>query len=100
MDSAGAPTFVHRYSQDGKVESICLECLTTICLARNVMKALEEEAAHICRPELLTAPPPAEEPKSRYAYISRQNRRPGRSRRKPNSKVDHYALAPLKASPG
>jgi hypothetical protein len=100
MDAAGTLSFVHRYSKDGKVESICLECLTTIGRSRNVMRALEEEAAHICQPELLMAPVPAEESDFRYASISRESRKPAPLSRKPNSKVDRYALAAPKASRG
>jgi hypothetical protein len=97
MDAAGAFTFAHLFSQDGKVESICLECLTTICRCRNVMMALEEEAAHICQPELEMAQHPAEQPEFRYAYVFRDDRKPGRTSRKPKSKADRYSFASLKA---
>ncbi len=100
MATAGTLTFAHRYSRDGKVESICLECLTTIGRSRNAMKALEEEAAHVCKPEVVMAPGPAEQPESRYAYVFRDDRRSGHSSRKPNAKVNRYSLASSKASRG
>jgi hypothetical protein len=97
MDATGTLTFVHRYSRDGKVESICLECLTTICRSRNVMTALGEEAAHICHPEVVIAPLAAEQADHRYASVSGDKRRPARSVRKPASKVARYSFASLKA---
>jgi len=39
-----ASTFAHRYPNNGKVESICLKCLLTVCSCRGVEQMIQEEA--------------------------------------------------------
>jgi hypothetical protein len=40
--------FTHRYTADGKIESICMKCFLTICRCRTEEEVTTEEAQHAC----------------------------------------------------
>jgi hypothetical protein len=44
-----ASTFAHRYPNNGKVESICLKCLLTVCSCRGVEQMIQEEVSIIAQ---------------------------------------------------
>ena len=46
-----ASGFAHRYPKNGRVESICLKCLLTVCSCRGVEQMTQEEAKHVCQPD-------------------------------------------------
>ncbi len=50
-----ARAFAHRYSDTGRIESICLVCLLTVCRCQNTIQMIEEEAKHVCGPDPLPA---------------------------------------------
>jgi hypothetical protein len=45
--------FAHRYTQTGKIESICLICFLTACRSLDEEEMLENEAQHVCHPDPL-----------------------------------------------
>jgi hypothetical protein len=51
--SARQRTFAHRYTQTGKIESICLICFLTACRSQDEEEMLENEAKHVCQPDPL-----------------------------------------------
>jgi hypothetical protein len=50
------PPFVHRFSRNGNIESICLTCLSTVCQCRRVEEVVKREAAHMCKDDDLSKP--------------------------------------------
>ena len=44
------PTFRHRQSNDGVIDSICCECLATVASARIEYGLIRHEEAHVCDP--------------------------------------------------
>ena len=44
------PTFRHRHSGDGVIDSICSECLLTVASARIEFGLIRDEEAHVCDP--------------------------------------------------
>ena len=50
-----AKQFVHRYTENGKVESICLACLLTIWRCRTSQGASLRETEHLCPPNPVLA---------------------------------------------
>ena len=55
MNHDQAKQFAHRYTENGKVESICLVCLLTICRCRTSEEASLREAEHLCQPNPIPA---------------------------------------------
>ncbi len=43
-----ARAFAHRYLPDGRVEFICMSCLTVICRVRLEEEARTHKQSHIC----------------------------------------------------
>ena len=43
-------TFAYRYLDDGKVEAICMRCLTVVCCSGSADKVMKAQARHICEP--------------------------------------------------
>jgi hypothetical protein len=41
-------TFSYRYLDDGKVESICMHCLTVVCCSDSADEVMKAQARHIC----------------------------------------------------
>jgi hypothetical protein len=41
--------FAHRYTEDGKIESICLRCFLTVACSENEEEMVINEAEHICQ---------------------------------------------------
>jgi hypothetical protein len=46
-------TFAHRYTANGKIESICLTCYLTLACSRYAAEMLENESEHRCQPDAL-----------------------------------------------
>jgi hypothetical protein len=44
------PTFRHRQSRDGFIDSICCECLVAVASARIQYGLIQNEEAHVCDP--------------------------------------------------
>jgi len=44
------PTFRHRHSLDGIIDSICCECLLTVASASIEYGLIRHEEAHVCDP--------------------------------------------------
>jgi hypothetical protein len=51
MDSLKLHAFAHRYCDNGNVESICMECLVSVCRSLTIQRALNEEEKHVCEPD-------------------------------------------------
>jgi len=51
-----AHAFAHRYPDNGNVESICLKCFLTVCRCRGAEQMIQEEAKHVCQPDMLRPP--------------------------------------------
>jgi hypothetical protein len=45
--------FAHRYTEDDLIESICMTCFLTAGHSKDEQEMLQNEAAHVCRPEPL-----------------------------------------------
>ncbi len=43
--------FAHTFRTNGKMESTCLTCFSTVCSCWTVDEILSEEAVHCCKPE-------------------------------------------------
>jgi hypothetical protein len=50
MDSA-ADRFVHRFNVDGTIDSIRLQCFSTVATTRRESDLLAPEHLHLCEPE-------------------------------------------------
>jgi hypothetical protein len=46
-------TFAHRYTANGRTESICLTCYLTVARSRDEAEMRENEAQHECQPDPL-----------------------------------------------
>jgi hypothetical protein len=44
------PTFRHRQSRDGVIDSVCCECLRTVASARIEYGLIQNEQVHVCDP--------------------------------------------------
>ncbi|HTV83621.1 MAG TPA: hypothetical protein VME18_13310 [Acidobacteriaceae bacterium] len=53
MASPHPPTFVHRTNSDGTTDSVCMECLMTVCSSLSGFDLIRAEKYHVCNPELL-----------------------------------------------
>jgi hypothetical protein len=45
--------FAHRYTNSGRIESICLTCFVTLCRCFTTEEMICREAEHVCDPEAL-----------------------------------------------
>ena len=54
-DTTAPVAFVHRYCEDGTIDSICLCCYLTACRCGTLQQSLEEEVKHACLYDLRPA---------------------------------------------
>ena len=46
-------TFAHRYTPNGKIESICMTCFLTVVRSKDEQEMEENEGQHACEPNPL-----------------------------------------------
>jgi hypothetical protein len=46
--------FVHRFHDDGTVDSICRRCFVTVAIAQRESELLAPENLHMCKPDVLS----------------------------------------------
>lgn len=44
------PKFVHRWNQDGTIDSICRECFVTVAASKREVDLDQSERLHVCDP--------------------------------------------------
>ncbi len=53
MALAAAPTFIRRATPQGTMDSLCAECLITVCTSPEEADIQRAEQDHVCDPRLL-----------------------------------------------